>query len=268
VANHEYDLLVPQLTELGLTRNEALAWLTLLEDHGDQGLTGYEVAARSGIPRSAVYTTLRKLEANGGAFATGADPVRYSPTDPKTFVDGNRRATLARLDALSEALDALPKRARPEPIWLLQRYSEVMSRIDTMLRGANESIYLSMWPREIDALWPTLSAISGRNLHRVLHSPATLDRQPPGFSCWVDDLSGDEAKATWSHKALVIVDHAEALIGGTEPAADNHAVWTTNPSLVDLAADNIILDITMLAGKTGRDCVSDVAPMMRPHFSK
>jgi hypothetical protein len=111
-------------------------------------------------------------------------------------------------------------------------------------------------------------AVSGRDLHKVLHSPAEVIRIPPGFSCWIDDLSGDVAKARWSHKALVIIDHAEALIGGTEPAADNHAVWTTNPSWVDLAADNVILDITALARKTGRDCVGDVAPMMRPHLSK
>lgn len=263
----DYEDLVPRLVELGLTRNEALAWLTLLEDHGDQGLTGYEVAARSGIPRSAVYTSLRKLESNGGAFATGADPVRYSPTDPQTFVDAYRRASLARLDSLSDALESLPKRARPEPVWLLQRYSEVMSRIDTMIRSAHTSVHLSLWPREIELLWPTLIAAADRDLHRVLHTPATLNRRPRGFSCWVDDLSGDEAKSSWSHKALVIVDHAEALIGGTEPAADNHAVWTTNPSLVDLAADNIVLDITMLARKSGRDCVTDVAPMMRPHLS-
>ena len=258
--------LVSRLVALGLTRNEALAWLTLLEDDGDQGLTGYEVAARSGIPRSAVYGTLRKLEAHGGAFATGSDPVRYSPTDPKTFVDANRRAALARLDALAESLAHLPKRARPEPIWVLQRYGEVMSRIDTMIRGATESIYLSLWPREVEVLWPAMCAVSDRPLHRVLHCPAAVDRRPPGFSCWIDDMTGDVGKATWSHKALVIVDHAEAIIGGTEPAADNQAVWTANPSLVDLAADNVVLDITMLAEKTGLDCVPDVAPMMRPHL--
>ena len=258
--------LVPRLVALGLTRNEALAFLTLLEDAGDQGLTGYEVAARSGIPRSAVYGALRKLEGHGGAFATGSDPVRYSPTDPKTFLEAKRRATLARLDALSVALESLPKRARPEPVWVLQRYGEVMSRIDTMIRGATQSVYLSVWPRELERLWPALQAIADRPLHRVLHSPASVARVPAGFSCWIDDLTGDAGKASWSHKALVIVDHAEAIIGGTEPEADNQAVWTTNPSLVDLAADNVVLDITMLAEKTGRDCVVDVAPMMRPHL--
>jgi hypothetical protein len=258
--------LVSQLVALGLTRNEALAWITLLEDDGDQGLTGYEVAARSGIPRSAVYNTLRKLEVHGGAFATGTDPVRYLPTDPRTFIEENRRVALARLDALEASLSSLPKRVRPEPVWVLQRYGEVMSRIETMIRGARASVYLSLWPREVEVLWPALAAVSARGLHGVLHSPGHLERMPPGFSCWIDHPGGDADKATWSHKALVIVDHAQAIIGGTEPAADNQAVWTPNPSLVDLAVDNIVLDITRLAEKSGRDCSEVVAPMMRPHL--
>jgi HTH-type transcriptional regulator, sugar sensing transcriptional regulator len=258
--------LVSQLVALGLTRNEALAWLTLLEDEGDQGLTGYEVASRSGIPRSAVYSTLRKLETHGGAFATGSEPVRYLPTDPRTFVAENRRTALARLDALAESLASLPKRVRPEPVWVLQRYGEVMSRIDTLIRGATASVYVSLWPREVEVLWPALCAVSSRGLHSVLHSPGRLERTPPGFSCWIDDLVGDTDKATWSHKALVIVDHTQAIIGGTEPSADNQAVWTTNPSLVDLAVDNIVLDITRLAEKSDRSCGEVVAPMMRPHL--
>ena len=258
--------LLPQLTALGLSRNEALAYLTLLEDNSGEGLTGYEVAARSGIPRSAVYTTLRKLEANGGAFPVGVDPVRYIGTDHRTFIDQTRQATLAQLQTLSSALDALPHRSRPEPVWTLQRYSEVMERAETMIRCAEHSVYLSVWPRELERLSDAIEAVAGRDLHRVLHSPTQMAEEPAGFSCWVDDLSGDLAKAGWSHKLAVIVDRSAVLIGGAEPKADNHAVWATNPSLVDLATNHIILDITLLSRKHGRDCVDVVAPMMRPHL--
>ena len=60
--------LVTRLEGLGLSRNEALAYLTLLEADEEDGLTGYEVASRSSIPRSAVYTVLRKLQSSGAAF--------------------------------------------------------------------------------------------------------------------------------------------------------------------------------------------------------
>jgi hypothetical protein len=258
---------IAQLVGLGLARNEALAYLTLLEDEGEQGITGYEVASRSGIPRSAVYAVLRKLEAMGAAFAVGTDPVCFVATDPERWVDRVRRSTLARLDEVQTVLDTLPKRDRPEPVWVLRRYDEVVARADRMIRGAEHSVWLSVWPRELEALMPALESLADRDLHRVLHSPARIPTPPSGFSCWVDDVAGDIAKAGWSHKALVVVDRREALIGGSEPAADNHAVWTTNPSLVDMATNHIILDITLMARARGDDCDQVVSPMMRPHLS-
>ncbi len=261
-----HETAIARFVELGLTRNEALAYVTLLEDAGNGGLTGYEVSARSGIPRSAVYAVMRKLEHAGAAFCMGSEPARYAATDPDKLVEHMRRTMLTQLESLSESLQQLPKRARPEPVWILNRYSDVMARIETMIRGAERSVYLSVWPRELALLMPCLEAVAERPLHRVLHSPARVNHLPADFSSWIDDVERDEAKAAWSHKALVVTDRREALIGGTEPMADNQAVWTTNPSLVDVATNGIIMDITLMSRASGRDCTDVVSPMMRPHL--
>jgi DNA-binding MarR family transcriptional regulator len=258
--------LVDQLVELGLTRNQSLAYLTLLEDDGGQGLTGYEVGARSGVPRSAVYKVLRQLEEAGAAFSVGQEPQRFYAASPDRWVDRVRRTTAARLDRVSDALKSLPQRTRPEPVWIVRRYDEVLDRISDMVRSASHSVYVSMWRREIERLRPAFEAISTRPLHRVLHCPESLGSAPTGFSAWIDPAP-DDAKAGWSHKVLVVVDRREALIGGSEPDADNHAVWTTNPSLVDVATNHIILDLTLMAQRSGRSCEADVAPMMRPHLA-
>lgn len=261
------DALVDQLTELGLTRNQSLAYLTLLEDDSGQGLTGYEVGARSGVPRSAVYKVLRQLEETGAAFTVGNEPQRFLAAEPDRWLDRVRRTTLHRLDDVADSLRALPRRTRPEPVWIVRRYDEVVSRIIEMIRGAERSVYLSLWPREVERLRPVLADVAGRNLHRVLHCPDALESRPAGFSCWIDEDRTDPTKATWSHKALVVIDRREALIGGAEPEADNDAVWTTNPSLVDVATNHVILDITLMSRRTGRPCMDDVAPMMRPHLA-
>ena len=172
-----------------------------------------------------------------------------------------------RLDAVAEALRALPQRTRPEPVWIVRRYDEVIARAREMIGHARESVYLSIWRREIEALAPALAEIAGRDLHRVLHCPEPLPDKPRGFSAWVDERT-DPTKLAWSHKLLVVVDRREALIGGSEPDVDNDAVWTTNPSLVDVATNHIILDLTLMSRATGRDCESDVAPMMRPHLDR
>ena len=259
---------VSQLEALGLSRNEALAYLSLLQASSEEGATGYEVAATSGVPRSAVYTVLGKLEEGGAVFRIGDKPARYVPTDPDHFIAHLRRRSNAHLDRAAESLRRLPRRSRPEPIWSLSRYDEVIDRIDQMVRSASECIYLSIWSRELEAIRPALAAVQDRALHRVLHSPEALAEPPPHFACWCDDLAGDLMKATWSHKVLVVVDRRAALIGGAEPDVDNHAVWTSNPSIIDVATNHIVLDITRLATRAGRDCSADVSPMMRPHLAK
>jgi hypothetical protein len=175
-----------------------------------------------------------------------------------------RRGTLSRLQSLGDALNALPKRVMPEPIWILSRYDEVMARAEEMIRGATGSVWLSAWPRELARLGPAL-ALAPTNLHRVLHTPTPSPSPPPGFSVWADDAPAN-TKAGWAHKLLLVIDRREALLGGAEPEADNQAVWTTNPSLVDVATNHLILDITLLAARQGQDCAAVVAPMMMPHL--
>jgi hypothetical protein len=269
-ASARFEALVSQLEGLGMTHNEAIAWLTLVEDESGEGCTGYEVAARSAIPRSAVYGVLRRLEEMGAAFAWGTGPVRYSATPPADFVDQLRRAHEGSLGALAEGLAALPKRSRPEPVWILPRYDEVMARAGAMLLGAKRSVYLSAWPRELRRLKADLDRLPPEVAHRVVHSPALVpaDLVPAGFSCWSDDEPEIGPRAAWSHKLILVIDHHEALIGGSEPDADNHAVWTTNPSIVDVATNHLILDLTLLARRRDLDCGPIVAPMMRPHLPR
>lgn len=259
------EALVGQLAELGLTRNQALAWIALLRDQSPEGLTGYEVGSRSGVPRSAIYTVLRQLDENGAVFAVGSDPQRFLAAEPREWIARERQRRLDHLASLEQSLVTLPAPTRPEPIWVVRRYEEVIARIEEMLRRATTSVYAHLWPRELERLAPTFATIADRDLHRVLHTPAPSAYTPPGFRVWAGEVE-DTGKAGWSHKALVVIDRREALIGGTEPDADNDAVWTQNASLVDVATNHIILDITLISRRTGRDALADVAPMMRPHL--
>lgn len=254
--------LTDQLTELGMTRNEALAWLALLSGP-EEGCTGYEVAARSGVPRSAVYTVMRRLEESGAAFAVGDGPTRYVPTSPEQLLRGLRESHRQRLQALELSLAGIEKRDWPEPIWMVRDYAAVLERIEGLARSAERTLYCALWSREIKRLRPALEAAT-EHAEVVLYCP---DGVPPlaGVDSWSDALD-DEAKANWSHRALVVVDRRQALIGGTEPLADNQAVVTTNISLVNVAADHIIMDITRLAAKLGRDPTPTVSRMMRPHM--
>jgi len=252
------------LQELGLTQSEARAYVALLEAEEAQGLTGYELAGRSGVPRSAVYTVLGRLEELGAVFRAGDQPVRFVPSAPERFVAHCRQATEARLAQAAGQLATLPKRVRPEPVWIVSRYDEVLQAAEQLLRGARTSVILSLWLRELDRLAPALEAVAARlGLHRVLHGADLGSRELPGFSTWGEDVDLDPGKARWSHKLIIVVDHEQALVGGAEPEADNQAVRTSNPALVDLATNHVILDVTRIAAASGRSCAHVVSPMMR-----
>lgn len=258
----ETESLVERLVELGLTRNQSLAWLTLLRDDSGQGLTGYEVGARSGVPRSAVYKVLQQLEETGAAFSVGQEPQRFVAAPPEQWIASVKRRTLTRLDGVEQALRALPRPTRPEPVWIVRSYPEVLDRARELMRSATTSVAVSAWRREVDLLRPVFQELAARPIHRVLHCPEPLPDPPPGWSCWTDEI--DPGKTHWQHSLLVVVDRRAALLGGAEPDRDNDAVHTTNGSVVDLAVNHVILDVTLLSRRTGRPCDLDVAPLMRP----
>ena len=54
------DRLIRALNQFGFTTSDAKAYMALLKSHP---ATGYELTASSGIPRSAIYNVLRRLEA-------------------------------------------------------------------------------------------------------------------------------------------------------------------------------------------------------------
>jgi hypothetical protein len=230
--------LVQGLEELGLTRNQSLAYLTLAADSGGEGLTGYEVGARSGVPRSAVYKVLQQLEELGVAFAVGQEPQRFVATSPEDWIGTRRRRALAHYDEVESALRTLPRPSRPEPIWVVRSYGEVIARATELVASATHTVALSAWRREIELLRPVLSALRG--VHGVLHCPEALPDPIPGWSCWTDELDG--GKGHWSHSLLLVVDRRAALMGGAEPGRDNDAVHTTNGSVVDVAVNHVIRD--------------------------
>ena len=64
------------MQELGFTASEGKIYLSLLQK---PGATGYEVAATSGVPRSAIYNVLKKLEALGLVNASPGKPTKWMP---------------------------------------------------------------------------------------------------------------------------------------------------------------------------------------------
>jgi sugar-specific transcriptional regulator TrmB len=75
--------LVAKMRELGFTANEAKAYLTLLRNNP---ATRYELSKSSGIPRSAIYDIISRLEHFGAVSAIFSEPEQYIPLPPEQLL--------------------------------------------------------------------------------------------------------------------------------------------------------------------------------------
>ncbi len=239
-----YEDVVGRLQHLGMSGYEAKSYLALVG--AGEPLNGYEVAKRSGVPRSTVYETLAKLVARGAAFEVrgAGDAVEYLPLPAKALLDRLGRDYHESLTALDTLLPAI---AAPPTVHLIHNLTGAAALLDRaadVVAGARRELFLSLWPEEMAVLRTEVGRADARG----------VDVTSVAFG----DL-GTEVGRTFQHalstpdvvlenlgcRMLTVVgDRQEAVVGGlTETGA--WGVYTDNPAVVLLAVEYIRHDIAV-----------------------
>lgn len=250
------DDILESLGELGFSTNEARAYRGLLVE---SPATGYEIAQRAGIPRSAIYAVLKRLEDGGLVARVEETPARYAPLPPSDLMGVLRR----RFDASLGSLDESIRRMRPPPppvdLWNVTGYEEVLDRAESMIRGAEKTIFISVWRREADRLQNALEAAGKRKVKLICFSFCELDAIPGRVFSY--GLEEKDLESFWKHKMILVVDHTRALMGGAEPDK-SEAVVTGHPAIIEVALNNIALDITLLSQRKKVDATESMVDML------
>ena len=250
------DDILDSLTALGFSTNEARAYRGLLVE---SPATGYEIAQRASIPRSAIYAVLKRLEDGGLVARVEESPAKYAPLPPSDLMGVLRR----RFDGSLRSLDDAVRRLRPPPppvdLWNVNGYEEVLDRAETLIQQAERSIFLSVWRREALRLQPALEGAARRKLKIICFSFCALEGAPGRvFSYGLDER---DLESFWKHKMILIVDHARTLMGGTEQDK-SEAVVTGHPAITEVALNNIALDITLLSQRRKIDPTESMVDML------
>ena len=250
------DDILESLTELGFSTNEARAYKGLLVE---SPATGYEIAQRAGIPRSAIYAVLKRLEDDGLVARVEETPARYAPLPPSDLLGVLRR----RFDRSLDGLDGALRRLRPPPppvdLWNVGGYNEVMERAASLIAGAEKYIFCSLWRREAGRLKPAFEAAHKRKVKLITFSFCALDEMPGKVYSY--GLAEKDLEAFWKHKMILVVDHGRTLMGGSEPEKAE-AVVTGHPAIIEVALNNIALDITLLGQRQKLDTTQSMVEML------
>ena len=240
--------IVRTMQELGFNASEGRAYIALLKNHP---ATGYEVSARSGVPRSAVYNVLRRLEVLGLVNSIQAKPARYVPLEPERLTKLLETRMAGTLDELRDSLGALVDQVAPSSTWSVQGYEAMIEQARNLIDGARCSVHASLWQREALLLEDALRAAVKRGVEVVLFSWNPL---PEGTGRhFIYGIPEEELALYWRNRIIVLTDHQDALVGGAEDKPENRAVVTSEVSLLEMAASTLVLDITLYGERAGVD---------------
>ena len=177
------DTIVGDLTSLGLTKNEAKAYHSLVRLGKS---TARVIAEDSGIPRSKVYETLDLLEKRGIIKkVAGSDPALFDPAPVDAALDHleekvKSSATSARKKL--KGLQSLRGTEAKEFAWAEQGMEQVIMGLRTSVENAQEYIYIaSASPSLLGHLRGAFSAAKSRGVEIELFTTTPGSQEVPGL---------------------------------------------------------------------------------------
>jgi sugar-specific transcriptional regulator TrmB len=246
------------LLELGFSLNEARAYGALIEEHP---ATGYEVAARAQIPRSAVYGALRRLVKAGAARAIAGSPERFVPTPAEEVMDLLRKRFESSANKFERAIREIDVSPQVPDAYTVRGYRRVMEEAERVVQRATHKLILSGWPREIGHLSPELRrAVKQRKLYLVVFSHAELPDLPGHVFSY--GLHEPELETFWQHRLIVVADDILTLIGAAEMTDRDDAVISETRGIAEVATSHVALDITLLSQRQKNNVEPVMAAML------
>jgi sugar-specific transcriptional regulator TrmB len=240
------DDILEQLQRLGIPGYEAKAYLALLS--AGQALNGYEVAKRSGVPRSTVYETLTKLVRRGAAYEVraGDDQTQYVPLPADAFLSRLRRGFEDTVAQLESGLRGVTQPSEAHLIHHLQGAEAVLQRAQDVIASARDTVHVSAWPDHLEALAPTLRSAEERRVDTWIHAwggagidvgtvytnPLTQPDSPLNRTDWVRTRIG--------FRLFVVVADRRAIVTAGSSETDIWGVFTDDPAVVLLGLEAIV----------------------------
>jgi len=231
------------MQELGFTASEAKIYLSLIKKPGS---TGYEVAAVSGVPRSAIYNVLKKLESMGIVNSSSGKPTKWTPIPADRLYELMEGRLTSNLDSLRKSLKKVVSPVDSSFLWQVQGYQQMLDHAQSLISKSKKLIVASLWKTEAEALQSSFEKAAKAGVDIILFSFTPLPKIGTVLSYGVPE---EDLEDHWPHKIILISDDEWALIGHTENTPENRGVLTRDEAIIEIAKNNLVLDITLYGQK-------------------
>jgi sugar-specific transcriptional regulator TrmB len=249
--------LINKLNQMGFTNYEAKAYLALVKNNP---ATGYEISNVAHVPRSVIYSTLRKLESRGYVTSVHEKPRRYIPLSPKQLLSRLDSDFSEKMALLREELQDFVEMPETEGFWNIRGYDNMLQICRSNIQEAEELICISGWKREVEELREDLLKARERGVEIIIFSFNDIDDDfGKVYSYGIDE---DELREIWKPKLIIVTDSEELIMGSAKKEKNQQAIWTENRAVLNIALNYIILDITLYGQRYDVDISDSVMKLM------
>ena len=249
--------LLAKISKLGFTNYEARAYLGLLRNNP---ATGYEISHQADVPRSVIYSILRKLEAMGVVISIHEKPRRYIPLSPKQLLSLLESDFSKRITSLKDELIGFNNKPESEGFWNIRGYESLMELCTSLINESKESVYIHGWNREIEHMKAALMAAKGRGVEITVFSFTDVDEEYGNVYAY--GIEDSKLSKFWGHKMIMVTDSKNLVMGSADSEDDQQAIWTQNSAVITIAVNYIILDITLYSQRKNLDVSNTVMKLM------
>ena len=210
-------------------------------------INGYEVAKRSNITRTMVYDILNRLEQKGAVKQIIENDTKlYSPLPYKELLKKFREDYSSKIDAAEAALDNLRcEENNNNYIINISDYESMVQEIRTLIQSANREIYISIWEEEALLFKDDFEKALEKGVEITAFSFNKLPLKLTNSFTY--GIPSEELKKIWNRRRIIIVvDRERILIGEGNDQIEEISIITSNTMLIELAIDQMLLDIIHL----------------------
>ena len=252
------DELIVKLSKLGFSNYEAKTYLGLLNNNP---ATGYEISQNAHVPRSVVYSTLRKMESLGYVISIHEKPRRYIPLSPKRLLAKLESDFTSELKHLSDDIIAFNDKSDTEGFWNIRGYRSLIEICNVNIRESKKQVCISAWSSEIEELQTSLLDAKKRGVDIIIFS---FNKVKENFgSVYAYGIDEKKLSNIWEHKLIMITDQKDLIMGPANKDKEEQMIWTQNKAVLNIACNYIILDITLFGQRMKQDISDAVMKIMK-----
>lgn len=252
-----------QLMKIGFTEYEAKVYLAMLSAYP---ATGYQLSKASGVPRSMVYETLKRLHAKGAALETvEGRSTLYRPLPPESLLTKHAEEISQLIGELHTDLEELYENKTDNRVWTIQGETAVATYAGQLINQAQTELYLVLTDNALTNLEPEITAAYARGigLHTLLIGVTQFN---VGQVAYHPPL---ESELQNLRKTIVVVaDNSEVLIGSMEQQDKKIATITHNADLVMIARQFVWMEMftQRIYSRLGSELLARLDPEDRQIF--